>query len=95
MSDENRGRVPAENPKPAVPAMPADVRLENALSKRGYAVLGVLLLLSVTLVPILNGPASDSALYLPDYLVTLFGKFSASRIGGASRWTCSGDTRAS
>ena len=76
MSDEKPAVVaPAENPKPAALAAPAAVRLENVLSKRGYVVLGVLLALSVTLVPILNGLPPDSALYLPDYLVTLLGKF--------------------
>ncbi|MDQ2642996.1 MAG: urea ABC transporter permease subunit UrtC [Myxococcota bacterium] len=45
------------------------------LSKRGYLSFAVLLALSVAIVPILNGLPPDSALHLPDYLVTLFGKF--------------------
>ncbi len=73
MSDEkSAAAAPAAQPKTAAPAA---VRLESVLSKRGYLSFAVLLALSVAIVPILNGLPPDSALHLPDYLVTLFGKF--------------------
>jgi urea transport system permease protein len=51
-------------------------RLERLLTRKGYIVLAALFLLSAVLVPILNGALPpDSALHVPDYLVTLFGKF--------------------
>jgi urea transport system permease protein len=73
VSDEKpAAAAPAAQPKSAAPAA---VRLESVLSKRGYLSFAVLLVLSVAIVPILNGLPPDSALHLPDYLVTLFGKF--------------------
>ncbi len=73
MSDEkSAAAAPAAQPKSAASAA---VRLESVLSKRGYLSFAVLLALSVAIVPILNGLPPDSALHLPDYLVTLFGKF--------------------
>ena len=51
------------------------VRLESVLSKRGWAVFGVVALVTCLTVPVLNSLPPDSALHVPDYLVTLFGKF--------------------
>ncbi|HLV66773.1 MAG TPA: urea ABC transporter permease subunit UrtC [Polyangiaceae bacterium] len=57
-------------------AAPRASRLEPVLSRRGYAIFGALALFSMAIVPILNAAVpTDSALHLPDYLVTLFGKF--------------------
>ncbi len=50
-------------------------RLEPVLPKRGWAAFGAVALLSILLVPALNSLSPSSALHLPDYLVTLFGKF--------------------
>jgi len=72
VSDEKPAAAPA--PKAAATS-PATVRLEKVLSKRGYLIFFVLLALSVAIVPVLNGLPPESALHLPDYLVTLFGKF--------------------
>jgi len=50
-------------------------RLENVLPKSGWITLGVCLLVFCVSVPVLNSLPLSSALHLPDYLVTLFGKF--------------------
>jgi urea transport system permease protein len=50
-------------------------RLEPVLPKKGWIAFGAVTLLAVLLVPLLNSAPQSSALHLPDYLVTLFGKF--------------------
>jgi urea transport system permease protein len=69
--------VTAKPPAPVAKSSNADgVRLERVMSARGYAVFGALLLIGALLVPLLNaGVDPNSSLHLPDYLVTLFGKF--------------------
>jgi urea transport system permease protein len=69
--------VTAPTPAPAAKSSNADgIRLERVMSPRGYAVFGVLLLIGALLVPLLNASVDPSSgLHLPDYLVTLFGKF--------------------
>jgi urea transport system permease protein len=66
------GRPAAEKP----PEPPRAKRLEPVFSKRALVVFGALLIASAVSVPLLNSlvPAS-SPLYVPDYLVKLFGKF--------------------
>jgi urea transport system permease protein len=51
------------------------VRLEAVLPKRGWIAFGVAALVATVSVPVLNSLPPGSALHLPDYLVTLFGKF--------------------
>jgi urea transport system permease protein len=51
------------------------VRLESVLPKRGWVAFGIVALVACLSVPVLNSLPPDSALHLPDYLVTLFGKF--------------------
>jgi urea transport system permease protein len=53
----------------------APVRLEAVLSRRGWVSFAVVALVASVSVPVLNGLPPDSAMHLPDYLVTLFGKF--------------------
>ena len=67
----------APTPAPAATSSNADgVRLERVMSPRGYAVFGALLLIGALFVPLLNASVEpSSSLHLPDYLVTLFGKF--------------------
>jgi urea transport system permease protein len=69
--------VTAPTPAPAAKSSNADgIRLERVMSPRGYAVFGALLLIGALLVPLLNVSVDPSSgLHLPDYLVTLFGKF--------------------
>jgi urea transport system permease protein len=69
--------VTAPTPAPAAKSSNADgIRLERVMSPRGYAVFGALLLIGALLVPLLNASVDPSSgLHLPDYLVTLFGKF--------------------
>jgi urea transport system permease protein len=51
-------------------------RLEPVLTKRGWLALALVALGCCLSVPILNGSmAPDAALYVPDYVVTLLGKF--------------------
>ena len=71
------GFVTAPTPAPAAKSSNADgIRLERVMSPRGYAVFGALLLIGALLVPLLNASVDPSSgLHLPDYLVTLFGKF--------------------
>ncbi len=66
----------------SVPAAPtassaaAAARLEAVLSKRGWLAFAVVALLVTSVVPLTNAAmAPASALYMPDYLVALFGKF--------------------
>jgi len=54
---------------------PRPVRLEAVLPKRGWVAFGVAALVATVSVPVLNSLPPGSALHLPDYLVTLFGKF--------------------
>ena len=67
----------APTPAPAAKSSGADgIRLERVMSPRGYAVFGALLLIGALFVPLLNASVDPSSgLHLPDYLVTLFGKF--------------------
>jgi urea transport system permease protein len=68
--------VTAPTPAPAKSSNADGIRLERVMSPRGYAVFGVLLLIGALLVPLLNASVDPSSgLHLPDYLVTLFGKF--------------------
>src|SRR5688572_2440195 len=47
----------------------------STLGDTGGTILVALLLVAAVLVPILNGLPSDSALHVPNYLVSLFGKY--------------------
>ena len=68
--------APSPAPKAASTTPSDGVRLERVMTPRGYAALGVAFLLCAVLVPLLNGGLDpSSSLQLPDYLVTLFGKF--------------------
>jgi len=53
----------------------ASVRLESVLSKPAWVAFLVVSALCCITVPILNGLPADSPLHVPDYLVTLLGKF--------------------
>jgi urea transport system permease protein len=60
--------------KPALPARAK--RLEPVLTKRGWLALALVAAVCCLSVPILNGSMTpDAALYVPDYVVTLLGKF--------------------
>ncbi|HET9954274.1 MAG TPA: urea ABC transporter permease subunit UrtC [Polyangiaceae bacterium] len=50
-------------------------RLEPVMSPRQWLSWAIALVVGAVLIPILNSLPADSALHLPDYLVTLFGKF--------------------
>lgn len=50
-------------------------RLEPVLPGRGWIALGVVAAIGCITIPVLNSLPPSSALHLPDYLVTLFGKF--------------------
>ena len=51
------------------------VRLESVMPKQGWIAFAVVALLAIALPPFLNSLPAGSALQLPDYLITLFGKF--------------------
>jgi urea transport system permease protein len=86
-STESAAATPSEPPEASLSQAPSAAppakslvaaaarRLEPVLSRQGWMVLGGVALLLCLSVPVLNGLPPDSPLHLPDYLVTLFGKF--------------------
>jgi urea transport system permease protein len=73
MSDQHE--LQAETPSPPAAKAIAPVRLEPVLPRNGWIAFAVIAVVGCVSMPVLNGLPADSALHVPDYLVTLFGKF--------------------
>ncbi|HWA77436.1 MAG TPA: urea ABC transporter permease subunit UrtC [Polyangiaceae bacterium] len=70
VSDGSKAPVEAAAAKASGP-----LRLEPVLPRSGWIAFAVVAIVACVSMPVLNGLPADSALHVPDYLVTLFGKF--------------------